>query len=329
MRLSLLLSCFVFLGLKQSVLAQAANIWIKPNAVWHYDIDSFSGTYGFIKTAYVGDTIIEGYSTQILTSVRYLFGFDTNDILHLSAVQNLPTNYTRNNENQVFYWLNNQFEILYDFTKTPGESYTVVSIEPTVQFCNPSSSVTVQSTSSTTIGNQTYPTIELTSDQANFSRLSGQINARYGNQTNTFTPQAWLFPVNSFYMDGILSVSPCDTNLMIDYIHYKFRCFQDDSLIVNPSNEDCEYLLNNVGINDLTKEGYMLFPNPATNFITLVAPSEENEVAIYNSMGTLVLTTKTTKKIEEIPLNLPSGTYFLKSSSNQSEVFYNKFVIRQ
>ena len=193
--------------------------------------------------------------------------------------------------------------------------------------------MTVQSISNTTIGNQTYPTIELDSDQANFSRLNGQINARYGNQTNTYTPYAWLFPLNGFYFDGTvdsipLSVSPCDPNLIIDYIHYKFRCFQDDSLTVNPNNEDCEYLLNNVGMTELNDEGYMLFPNPATNFITLVAPFEENEVTIYNAMGNLVLTTKTSKRIEEIPLNLPSGTYFLKSSSNQSAPFSETFVIR-
>jgi hypothetical protein len=333
MRLTLLFFCFVLLGLKQSVFSQAANIWIKPNAVWHYDFDSFNGTFGFVKTEYVGDTLIEGQSAQILTSNRYLFFYDINGILHLSDIQNWPTNYTRNNENQVFYWFNNQFELLYDFTKAPGESYTVVSIEPTVQLCNPSSTVTVQSISNTTIGNQTYPTIELDSDQANFSRLNGQINARYGNQTNTYTPYAWLFPLNGFYFDGTvdsipLSVSPCDPNLIIDYIHYKFRCFQDDSLTVNPNNEDCEYLLNNVGMTELNDEGYMLFPNPATNFITLVAPFEENEVTIYNAMGNLVLTTKTSKRIEEIPLNLPSGTYFLKSSSNQSAPFSETFVIR-
>ena len=79
---------------------------------------------------------------------------------------------------------------------------------------------------------------------------------------------------------------------------------------------------------ELNDEGYMLFPNPATNFITLVAPFEENEVTIYNAMGNLVLTTKTSKRIEEIPLNLPSGTYFLKSSSNQSAPFSETFVIR-
>lgn len=333
MRLTLLFFCFVLLSLKQSFFSQAANIWIKPNAVWYYDFDSFNGTFGFVKTEYVGDTLIEGQSAQILTSKRYLFFYDINGILHLSDIQNWPTNYTRNNENQVFYWFNNQFELLYDFTKAPGESYTVVSIEPTVQLCNPSSSVTVQSISNTTIGNQTYPTIELDSDQANFSRLNGHINARYGNQTNTYTPYAWLFPLSGFYFDGTvdsipLSVSPCDPNLMIDYIHYKFRCFQDDSLTVNPNNVDCDYLLNNVGITELNDEGYMLFPNPATNFITFVAPFEENEVAIYNAMGSLVLTTNTSKRIEEIPLKLESGTYFLKSYSKLSAPFSATFVIR-
>jgi hypothetical protein len=328
MRLTILFSLTVILLTCQRTFGQNSNIWIKPNAVWHYDFDSFNGTYGFIKTEYVGDTIIEGQSAQKLTSIRYLFSFDINGILHLTAVQNLPDNYTRNNENQVFYWFNNQFELLYDFTKAPGESYTVVGVEPFVPFCNPTSSVTVQSTASTTIDNQTYPTMELVSDQSNFSRLQGQINARYGNQTAAYTPHAWLFPLTGLYFSGgSISVSPCDTNLMIDYIHFRFRCFQDDSLTVNPNNSDCEYLLNNVGITELNEEGFMLFPNPATYFITLVAPSEENEVAIYNAMGKLVLTTKTSKRIEEIPLNLPSGTYFFKSSSNESVSFSETFVI--
>lgn len=333
MRLTLLFTLSFMLLNKQFVLGQNSSIWIKPNAVWHYDFDSFNGTFGFVKTTYVGDTIIEGYDAQILTSQRYLFFYDVNDILHLSQIQTLPTNYTRNTANQVFYWFNNQFELLYDFTKVPGDSYTVVTYEPTVAFCNSSSYVTVQDTATTTIGNQNYPVIELQTELTNFSKIAGQINARYGNQTTTYTTHAWLFPMTSFYFDGSLggnpiSISPCDPDLLIDWSHFKFKCFSDDSLTVNPNNADCEYLLNNVGVTELNKEGYMLFPNPATDFITLVTPFEENKVEIYNALGKLVLTTQTSKKIEEIHLNLPSGTYLLKSSSNQVVQFTETFVIR-
>jgi hypothetical protein len=127
-------------------------------------------------------------------------------------------------------------------------------------------------------------------------------------------------------LDGIIHTS-CDTSLLIDYINYKFRCFQDDSLEVNPLNNDCEYYLNHADVPELSKNGYLIYPNPAADFITIVAPFDQNEIEIYNIIGELILSTQTNQELQELSLDLPKGTYILKMYHKQQLHYSNKLII--
>jgi hypothetical protein len=304
------------LSSRNEVKAQAP-IWIQNNAVWHYDFDNFAGTSGFLKTSYIGDTMLNGQLSQILATTRYSFLIDQNNITHLIDISQLDTNYTWNNQNQVFYWRENQFELLYDFTKITGESYTIDSDEDQTFFCNPISTANVLGTGTVTYGNQNYPTMDLGYSPGDYTRLQGPVNARFGNQSS-FNTLSWLFPFEAI----------CEPGIIMEYPFYKFRCFQDDSLTVNPTNEECEYQLTHVGVGELNENGFLLYPNPAANFVTLVSPFEQNDVHIFNVAGQLVFRTQTINKLQELNLNLSKGSYIMKVSSGNELRYSEKLVIQ-
>lgn len=312
-------SCMIAsLILVENKFVAQSSIWVQNNATWHYDFDNFTGTFGFLKTEHIGDTVLSGNISKVFATKSYVFYTDMAQIVHLQSINDLDTNYTWNNANQVYYWHNNQFELLYDFTKSTGESYQIVSSEPNVFMCDSASSTTVLGTGIITLNGQNYPTMDLQSGPTNHSRLSGSINARFGNFSPFSSPQNWLFPQQML----------CDPSIIVEYGSYVLRCFQDDSLEFNPLNQDCEYLLNNVGMPELSANGFMLYPNPAADFITLVCPVEQNNVAIYNLSGKMVYSTKTSAKLQEIKINLPSGTYFLKANTEQGLNYTEKFIVQ-
>lgn len=315
-------------GLTSNNATAQSNIWVQNNAVWHYDFDFLNGSYGFIKTEHVGDTMLYGHLAKVFSSTRYRFFSDQNQITHLSSITPLDDQYTWSNNNQVYYLVGQQYELLYDFTKNPGESYNIVSQESPVDLCNPVSVTTVMDTGSMVIDNTLYPTMELNSSYSNLTKLNGSVNARFGNYSTNYAPMTWLFPIKSGYLPGPIPASPCDSNLIIEWTYFRFRCFQDDSITVNPGNVDCEYYLNHVGMPELNENGYLLYPNPAADFVTLVSPFEENDVQVFTISGSLLYSGKSTAKIQEMSLGLPKGTYILKVSSENQLRYTEKLVIQ-
>jgi hypothetical protein len=70
---------FFFLLFSRNDFKAQAPIWIQNNAVWHYDFENNLGNSGFLKIRYIGDTIMNGQTAQILTTTRYLFMSDQNE----------------------------------------------------------------------------------------------------------------------------------------------------------------------------------------------------------------------------------------------------------
>ncbi len=73
---------------------------------------------------------------------------------------------------------------------------------------------------------------------------------------------------------------------------------------------------------------FRLFPNPATNLVTIVSPFERNEVEIFNIAGILVYKGISMAKSQDLPLNLPKGTYIICVSSEEQLRYTEKLVIQ-
>jgi hypothetical protein len=75
-----------------------------------------------------------------------------------------------------------------------------------------------------------------------------------------------------------------------------------------------------VGINETTKGGYKLYPNPAKNTVTLLSGGSSELFEIYNLQGVKLLSTSLSKGNQINIENLNKGTYIYKVNGHQGSV---------
>jgi hypothetical protein len=85
---------------------------------------------------------------------------------------------------------------------------------------------------------------------------------------------------------------------------------------------------NGIGDELFSSNDYLIYPNPATDKITIKLPAVDGEISVMNATGQLVYTTLTNSRSElSIDTHLLStGIYFLRFISGEA-VFAEKFVI--
>jgi hypothetical protein len=117
-----------------------------------------------------------------------------------------------------------------------------------------------------------------------------------------------------------------------------FKCYQYyveamfDQGSSGPSEIDEECFL--VGMDDLRAAGAKLYPNPASDFLTIEVNTNVDNIAVYNSTGTLVSEIQPGMASGNIPERLirmnvsgyPTGIYSLKFTTAKGESFSRKFV---
>lgn len=286
------------LSLSYNLSAQSP-IWVKPHAVWHYDYSTTFGG-GFIKIEYIRDTILDTHESKMFTSKQYHFIYDEFSAIHLIDSNYIDTNYTWNNADTIFYWTNNHFEILYDFSKTIGDSWIIGNDATTFSECSNISTTQVMNESVINLGGIDYKAFDLYSSDTSYLRVRGLFNARFGAYSNIYSENNFLFPNGTF----------CGTGIAIEFPFYQFRCFQDDELFYNPSGEDCEYLLH-VGINETAKRVFNVYPNPSKGIFTIESPRSNFKVNIFNSLGKLCGQYTEIGSTTTIDPKLTKGIYFI------------------
>ncbi len=85
-----------------------------------------------------------------------------------------------------------------------------------------------------------------------------------------------------------------------------------------------------VGIEELVKNHFQLFPNPVSDFLTIDFKELVNEkkIEVYDEFGKLLLVQKTTEPILQIPLeDFKNGIYFIKIVLDDKHITSQKFVL--
>jgi len=73
-----------------------------------------------------------------------------------------------------------------------------------------------------------------------------------------------------------------------------------------------------MGINSIDKKAIVIYPNPATDFITISGLQNNEKLDFYTVDGQLLFTHKTTKETEYITVShIPTGMYFVKTGNGQ------------
>ena len=226
-----------------------AQIWIDTGATWHYD---WSGILpAFDKIEYTGDTVIQDKTCQTLKISSYMFAPLEQGGELLST--DISKRYTFSNGDTVFYLVNDNFHILYNFGAQVGESWEL-GVD-TNEFSCGRSFVEVTSIGSTEINGQMHEYMQVTTAPNSSVGFEGKIYKRFGVIGD------YLFP----------TPRNCNPDIIIDFFVYNFTCFQDDSFpLYNVTDTDCDYLFT-VGIPKLDNaEGIVsVYPNPASDFLVI------------------------------------------------------------
>lgn len=282
------------------------TIWVKPNAVWHYDYDVM-GWPGLMKIEHVGDTSIQGKECMHFKLTDYQFQF--NQQLQFVSYAAYPAGdfYTYAEGDTVFYLQDSSFQKLFDFSKSTGDSYMIGVTNPSPSDqCSAESWTMLTGTGTDSFG---YPSITVESYLNANLKLSGTFNNRFGGD--------YFFPL----------LRSCDPNIIYEDYIFTFRCFKDDSLVVNPNGVECEYMLTHVGLNEVENHTLYIGPNPTSDFLNLKAEFLIQQIEIIDALGKCVLRQNSDDINAQIDLSqLNQGTYLIKVHDPQGNAIIQRII---
>jgi hypothetical protein len=287
-----------------------AQVWVNSNPVWHYNYSTISEG-GFIKIEQTGDTLIEGYSCQKLNGIKHAFfvtGPDGN-IGHSSSV--FGNWYTRASNDTVYYWDEDHFNVLYDFSASAGDSWLIEDGTEWLQ-CNDSSYTKVESVGTVNLNGEQAIQLILVDSVGGSLGIQGPVNSHFGAMDE------FLFPTGR----------SCDSTIIVEWYIFDFCSFQDDSLSYNPSGEDCEYMLTHLGLAESGTFPFTVAPNPANDVLHVKLPNGKADYRIVTLAGQEMETGKLTEQTSDLNISrLSEGMYILQLTGQNGEMNSSRFCV--
>lgn len=285
------------------ITSSSQSNWCQPGAYWEYSISGQLHATALLK--YSGDTIIENKNCQILQNKwRLIF---TGPFGQNPGPEYIKSNsYFHYSGDTLFYYFNGTFNMLFDLGASVGDSWEVINYSQfdSIYVCD-SEVITVDSIGIEIFNGQPYRWIKIHSDTSDFG---GKVFEHVGFIDRNFFPDhgACNSQEEPYYYLGCFSdslfgkLSPSNFN---SYIYSSIPSFNCGFYTLN--------VPENIDINPP-----LLFPNPATNKLTY----EFNNLVATNYMifsidGREIQSGMISNAKGEIPLNLPTGVYFIQWNS--------------
>jgi hypothetical protein len=242
-------------------------------ATWYFSYYNYDSTVdAYSRYTSLGDTIVDGHSCKKIEAFVPVDAYGVPDTFRFYF-------YTYYDSNIVYYRLDSDFSVLYDFNKNAGEYWIDSGIEDTVF---------VDSVSLTHISGKTLKTLHFHNSNHSYT-FSGIAIEEIG----------WTL---YFYPD-FTDEAPAQ--------YGELRCYQDDSInyIVNPP---CDKII--VGIpNYYFDYGVNIFPNPTNDFITIVLSDLKNATIEITNVNGQILQKKKIINSEVFDFSdYSQGVYFVR-----------------
>lgn len=275
-----------------------AQTWAPTGATWHYEIIYPFGQESYIKYESVGDTIILGQKTKIITVTGGTKGVD-----YLIGKSDTAFTYESGRKIYAFNPGSNSFTLVYDFNKNAGEYWETNWDSCT--FKNQINGNRVQTVNSTALKVISFGSSEV---------------IEYIGGTRT------LFNT----LGGLSCKSRPDSIIAEVPIIQRLRCYQDSFIGYYSTGiaASCDFVTS---INDdITFEKIpTVFPNPATSSLTINfhQPNSEYTLKIYTSAGKEVNTIVSSEKSTFVNTNnLQPGIYFIAIADTKGGRWTKRFV---
>ena len=288
------------------------QVWVEDDAVWHYDF-YVSGS-GFYKVELGTDTLIQNKNCQKYLITKYTFFQQQGGVYIQGPIIDLPTEYTYTSGDTVFYYKNDKFYTLFNFSANVGDKW-IINDEP-IPFpsCDSISRVEVIDTREIEINGVSRRTILLHTIESSPMGIDGWIVENIG-------------PIGSQYL--FPTGRNCNDSTVICFEQHSFKCYQDSLIgLFNPSGIDCEYLLNHVGTVENKNQIFQVYPNPTSDFINIeFRKPGKYQLTLFDHNGKIIISVKLSKKKEKINLiGLPNGVYTLGIETDKRIITTEKII---
>jgi hypothetical protein len=288
--LLMILSCFI---------GNAQN-FAPIGAKWQYSMACWGNPYdcGYYSFEVIRDTTLLGKSAKVIS-------YSENGLLRIDGQQILYAD-----SDKVYYWMNNDFHLLYDFNAQAGDTLTL-KMGPsfftggdTVGYYK----MIVDSIGFTNISGGNYKTLFTTSLYYIDGNYSGAYWRYFGEIIEKIGDVGFLFGHSVFFN-------------FIDYEGW-IRCYEDSVINYKPYPNSCDFITGITESNYLEK--ITIFPNPANSILYLTFNLEaliNTPYHIYDVLGKTFSLGILHQPLIDIS-NLTNGLYFLNINNN----YHFKFI---
>jgi len=288
------------------------QVRFEDDAVWHYDF-YVSGS-GFYKIELRPDTLIQNKNCQKYLIKKYTFYQQSGGIYLQGPIIDFPHEYTYTSGDTVFYYKNDKFYTLFNFSANVGDEW-IINDEP-IPFpsCDSISRVEVIDTGEIEINGVSHRKVLLHTIEGSPMGIDGWIVENIGP-----IGAQYLFPTGR----------NCNDSTIICFEQHSFKCFQDSLVgLFNPSGIECEYLLNHVGIGEKENQIFQVYPNPTSDFINIeFREIGEYQLTLFNHNGKIIISEKLSKMKERINLTgFTNGVYTLRIENEKSKIRTEKII---
>jgi hypothetical protein len=273
-------------------------------ATWYYSKrENFAGSEGYIKIVSEKDTIIEGKQSKILTQKYYSSEGDSSTLNNLYVYQSGDTAY---------YWIDNDFRILYNFSLEKGDTMEIYSKEIACP------------------GNESH-TGKIKVDTIVNVLINGvELKKFFTSPTNS---SAYKFPGPFVEIIGCLNgIYPVDTGCSADVFPEigNLRCYFDSSFghYHVPGSLYCDSLLNNIKPKFKTSNLKVYYSSDSKTFSIDLNIQNLSGVVFFKVLditGKNIFSSIVQSTIYQmnIPVSI-SGIYVLQIFNNQNLIYHEK-----
>lgn len=289
-----LIGCFLLTFLLNSAWSQTSN-WISGDAVWQYDwfVPSLGGV---VRVETNGDSIIAGKTVSRLKVDWHTIQQINSQGEFLHTI-NTYFNYVYFEQDTVWYWHENQFSVLYDFTANVGNR-RFIGIGDGMEYCIDSSFITLINKYPVNLNGQATECFEFEDDTLNSITHGGLVNSHFGMMDAAPGASHFLFPTAGWCISA-----------PNDGVFYNLRCFADDSMTYNPMGIDCDYFtyLNTAAPSPVR---LVTVPNPTNGKLLFQSDQEVRAIQIIDGMGSMQPIAVPLNKVLDLTA-LSAGNYIL------------------
>ncbi len=273
-----------------------AQSWCPPGAVWHHDyFDGNGGVVGYVRTEYVGDTLVGGSLCQHLRPE--LIAYD--QMLQLPVQQWLEPVFTRGQGDIVERWNGLDFDTLYWFGASPDDHWFVDS------FGSPG--LTVLDTGAMEVDGQLLSYLVVQFDEFPTGPLQDTLVERLGFLNYYFTSQSmFVFDIGFRWL----------------------RCYSDFDISYTKGTLPCNAVMSIEGIRS-QGAAPVLYPNPGHDRIHFDVGSLEGQlhVRVFDGRGAEVLNVHLVDPEGGIDMSgFGEGHYTLLIRTAEGEVLHAKWT---